>query len=607
MSTISLLRLWNDPGFTDGCVEVPAYDHLSTLPNADITIGTVGDEPTSAEINPSKGRLFSELKLRRAYSDCQNLSYLEMTVDYNTGTDRVYYGFIDSVEIVSDTDEYPAVLIKWHVDLWRTYLSDAVFGYGMVRRRPASGNYPMQNIPYSNIRASTAVELFGSGKTSRTRYVKTFTRNNTTYDVYWLYIAWSYESNDNQTVTQYYTVLPIPVYQYEPQPIADLYLAPQGQTVSDMKVSDLFSSDYLTEIGIAPSSITCACVSPLCPFADGAVSVGTVDDSAGVSHPCLFYSITGAPAVHRVTVEGQTYVYPFVACPLLDVLGSTIDYYSEPHVSSEKHTLVVCDFRGLKVGTLPPRLPVAGQEIRPVPTATRFYWEISFVLTNPLGPADAYEFRKQNGLYFELNCPTWPVSSNSWSEYVVSQARTIEMQNRKLSNEMAVYNGLSQAITGGTQGAMMGGLKESQSFLPSNRTIANATAFGALGAVGQVTGSLAEYAVATSYADDLQGLSDRASAGQIDTLIFGGDDIVWINECELPQIISLSKDNYSATQFDSQLALNGVDVSEPTADCTALVHGTGPLAIENLIVRGNIPAVAKQYIKARLNKGVRLV
>ena len=90
MSTISLLRLWNDPGFTDGCVEVPAYNNLALLPIPDVTIGTAGAEPISAEINPSKGRLFSELKLKRAYSDCQNLSYLEMTVEYNTGNDRVY-------------------------------------------------------------------------------------------------------------------------------------------------------------------------------------------------------------------------------------------------------------------------------------------------------------------------------------------------------------------------------------------------------------------------------------------------------------------------------------------------------------------------------------
>ena len=125
--------------------------------------------------------------------------------------------------------------------------------------------------------------------------------------------------------------------------------------------------------------------------------------------------------------------------------------------------------------------------------------------------------------------------------------------------------------------------------------------------MGQVTGALAEYALATSYADDLQSLSDRASAGQVDSLIFGGDDIVWMNEIELPAVLSLDKDAYSVQQFENQISLNGVTVSEPTADCTTLVHGTGPLAIENLVVRGNIPADAKQYIKARLNNGVRLI
>ena len=480
MATITLLRLWNDPGFTEGSVEVPAYSHLSTLPNPDITIGKTGTDnadPVSAEINPSKGRLFSELKLKRSYSECQNLSYLEMSVDYNEGTDRVYYGFIDSVEILSDTDDYPAVLIRWHVDLWRTYLNGAVFGYGMVRRRPAQGTYPMQNIPYTNIRTSHAEYLFDSHKTAGSYFVKTFKRTvdhqEVTYNVFWVYIAWTYESNDNQTTNQFYTLLPIPVYNWEPMNLADLWLAPEGQDVSDMKVSDLFSSDYLTHLGIAPSSITCACISPLCPFEDGSVSVSTVKDHEGNSHPCLRYHITGAPAVHKITTEGGTLIYPYVACPILDILPSVKEQLSNTLVSDEKHTLVVTDFRGLKVGTLPPRLPVAGQEIRPVPTATRFYWELSFLLTWPIGPADAYEYRKQNGLYFELNCPTWPISSNSWSEYVVSQSRAIEIENRRLSNEMAVYSGLSQAITGGTQGAMMGGLKESRNYtkdsIPSAR------------------------------------------------------------------------------------------------------------------------------------------
>ena len=42
-------------------------------------------------------------------------------------------------------------------------------------------------------------------------------------------------------------------------------------------------------------------------------------------------------------------------------------------------------------------------------------------------------------------------------------------------------------------------------------------------------------------------------------------------------------------------------------DCTALISAGGPLAIENLVVRGPIPAEAKQYIKARFANGVRII
>lgn len=612
MSEITELKLWKDPGFTDGCVEVPAYENVDVLPDADLTLDD--------GLNPSKGRMFSEIRISRTYAEIQNMSYLKLTVSYNNDEDaRVYYGFIDSVAIVSDTENFPAVNISFHVDLWRTYLKDAEFGYGMVTRRPVSatyksGNYPMQNIPYSNILASTAHYIFREDSLAYSRYVKKFTYNAKEYDVYWIYIAWAYESADNRTVTQTFTLLPLPILNYQPINLDSLWLAPKESTVSDMKVADLFSSDYLTHLGIAPSSITSAFVSPLCPYSNATVEVGSVYDSSGTQHLCLKYDITGRPAVYRVTEETHTYIYPYFQCVFIRILPETVDYFDDLHhmvniEADEKNTLVVCDFKGLKVGTIPPRLPLAGQGVRPVCTPTRFYWEISFILTNPLGPADLYEYRKQNGLYFEINCPTWSISSNSWSEYVVSQARETEIANRKLSNEMAVYGGMSQAVTGAVSGYSMGAISDStrRGKYATKATMNKAGILAGIGAIGQVTSSLTEYAVASEYADDLQELSDRSNAGQIDSLISGGDDIVWITECELPQVIALSKDTYSCDVYDQQIALNGVSVSEPTEDCTDLIHGTGPLSIENLIVRGEIPVEAKQYIKARLNNGVRLI
>jgi len=74
------------------------------------------------------------------------------------------------------------------------------------------------------------------------------------------------------------------------------------------------------------------------------------------------------------------------------------------------------------------------------------------------------------------------------------------------------------------------------------------------------------------------------------------------------QIRSLVPDTYSLKRFDEDVTLNGLKVSEPTASCDSLIrNASGPLAIENLVVRGNIPVEAKRFIKQKLNDGVRLI
>jgi len=64
MSEITKLRLWNDPGFTDGSVEVPKYESIETLPAPTLTLDDTA-------INPSKSRFFSELKIKVPFSDAQ--------------------------------------------------------------------------------------------------------------------------------------------------------------------------------------------------------------------------------------------------------------------------------------------------------------------------------------------------------------------------------------------------------------------------------------------------------------------------------------------------------------------------------------------------------
>ena len=763
--------MWNDPGFTDGCVEVPAFGNLAVLPQPDVTIGTVGNEPVSAEINPSKGRLFSELKIKRSYSDCQNLSYLEMTVEYNTGADRVYYGFIDSVEIVSDTDEYPAVLIKWHVDLWRTYLAQAVFGYGLVTRRIRAESDPIQNVPSRFKRVSDTVynlvsdNLVGGG-------------------CFWAVINYTYEDKNNHNTEARVIVCPVAK---TPNTIYYMRLSAGSTVYRVPTLNQWILGEYDEILGLAPSSISSVFLSPIPPLLIDS-GTGTLND------PFTVIGSTPSPEPHTESYDGPAIVHPTgisteavrvnlsngsyltsATWPNTPVRSCRYDYHRYTHgqgyyshatlsgrirdandttiletavdssnqicaipvddyvravigdvvfdnlangdkVSfsniyglytsgslSQTYRLDASDTRNYRyyfewlvtVGSSIPTdteltfnngtfggywvvvngLPVTSRvtlttytsatstadyglehktydqtEYAYLYTKTNKFAEYDGSLTSPVTTTDAEQFvvtdldgsvvgsvpwgltvqsytyrcvisasagyvqfrfdglnSSVEGLQFTIPLPTLDITSNSWSDYVYSGQRDYDIEQRRIARERALVEGLGGALSGGAQGAMLGGLKESQSFLPSDRTIANASVFGFLGAGASIAGSLINYASAGYCNDKIQSASDMLQARQLDSITTPGNGCDWLYYGRPYQLRSIVPDDYSLGRFESDVALNGIKVSEPTADCTALVHGTGPLAIENLVVRGNIPAEAKQYIKQKINDGVRLI
>jgi hypothetical protein len=69
----------------------------------------------------------------------------------------------------------------------------------------------------------------------------------------------------------------------------------------------------------------------------------------------------------------------------------------------------------------------------------------------------------------------------------------------------------------------------------------------------------------------------------------------------------LEIDEYSQNLYNIEQTILGAKVSEPTENCQPLIAAGGPLQIENLIVGGNIPARAKDHMRDRFRRGVRLI
>ena len=143
---------------------------------------------------------------------------------------------------------------------------------------------------------------------------------------------------------------------------------------------------------------------------------------------------------------------------------------------------------------------------------------------------------------------------------------------------------------------------------PSRRaSIAHASAFGALGVTAGVASALIEYAATRYYNDRLQQTEDIRQAKQFDSIVTPGSGWDWLWHGRQCGFVSLVPDDYSLSRFADAVTLEGLEVSEPRVDCTSLINAGGALAIENLVVKGPIPAEAKQYIKARFANGVRII
>ena len=80
MTKIIELYAWKDPGFTEGSVEVPKLSSLASLPAPDWF--NQDALSSDSQLNPSKGRLFDELKIKVPYLTAKDWSYLKVVMDF---------------------------------------------------------------------------------------------------------------------------------------------------------------------------------------------------------------------------------------------------------------------------------------------------------------------------------------------------------------------------------------------------------------------------------------------------------------------------------------------------------------------------------------------
>ena len=542
MSTITQIRIWRDTGFTDGCTEVPKKGGSLATPTY------IFDGP----FNPSKDDLFSRLKLRVPYTQLMDCSYLSISLDMKNGMDKTFYGWIDSVSIISDTESTPMTQVNWHVDLWRTYLSSATIGSGMVRRRPllTGDSVPPQSYP---VRYRTSTASFN------------LTPETTTYWV--IFIASSAKFQGAPTITGAF-----PVSASSPSSNTTLSL---GKAPS---FNDLVTGTWDEEIGLDPASVYGVFLSPIAPqtgMSGWGEYANEYKVTSGESSTTTTYATYFSTSLNAVTQYSST---------IETITPDDVDQYA------------IRGFDGEVIGMIPWGLEISSYTYRLVIDTTSAYLQIRFDGKNS----------HSEGLCFTIPLIPISLSSNAYSSYVYSGARQADIMQARAeaekSRESALVGMASNVTSSVASSAMLGSLGGPVG------TLGGALIGGASSIISGTIGAAADYAVTTKYNDVFQDITDYRIAHQSNGLIMSGTgfDSTRFGFSNIT-LVKLSADAYSTEQRTNDISLYGVHVSEPKDSCQSLIDAGGPVQIDNAVVTGSIPVEAKQYIRQRLSQGVRMI
>lgn len=586
MTAIASLEFWADPGFTEGCVEVPSTTYV--LPDPDFV-----PEVPSGGWHPAKNALFSRIKLESRFPQLLNMSYMRVVITFNTSVihaeSMTFYGWIDNVTILSDdATGYPVTQVDWHVDYWQTYLADAEFKFGVVKRRQVSGsdltlrNYPIQDIPFNYKEVYSITEIFDE-----------LSFSETSESLVWVIMNVIYKQGTGTTTTSENRVIAIPVilngfftYVYNPSGTTDA-----DKICTTTFWYDLLSGRFDEEYGFPPEQILSVYLSPIAPFEytgngyDQDGPIVPIDTSWELVIKDMVYP-TARSSNCMYVWGGDKRENPFVEHTRNLTSGA---------FTNELHTYGVTDFNGTLFGTLPWGREFTTVKSHIVNTTSGGYLQMRF-----------NEWRGGvEGMTFNIPLPSLDLSTNSWSTYVYSGQKQYDADMRRYATEHAVINGgistVSGTIGGLGTGASVGAL--------------GGPAGAVIGAVGGALGGLVSGALSTSlsYTENLRYdemvLEAEATrrADQIETSLIYGDTIDWMWNGSLPVLVEMRPDDYSTSVYLQKLNLMGYVVNEPTESCQALVDAGGPLQIDKLIVGGNIPVQAKRYFRERFRSGVRLI
>lgn len=553
---ITQVRLWKNTGYSEGSLVVPSA--TSTLGSADWRY--------QVDYRPATSDLFKRIKLEKDLLDALEWTYIEVTMETDSGNTQVFYGWVDSIEPLTDSTDKPLVAVNWHVDLWRTYLSKADFGYGVVTRRAADGTEPHQAMTPRYWYPKNTIDVLGYDSNPRLHWV---------FITYAGTVSSTGESGTFKGVVT--TCFPVVTNStYKVYNSLD-YPFPSWDDVVNGRMDERMKID--------PESVIGAFISPIAP--------STVTRTTSGTHLQVALKNWADTVTSTSTDDG--YGYFVSAGP--SSYGNFVSTVSA--ITNDRRSCVITDFDGAPVATLPWGLQVAYCSYRLVDCVTTMYVGMRFRRAGD----DAIQ---SPSLGLEVNIPlkTLAISSNAYSSYVYSGQAQYDRETLAINRQASLDSGLANTANAAVQGAVAGGVMGSA--VPGVGTLAGAGIGAVTGAVGNLATTGIEYLVSGKKNDAMLSATLNATANQTSGLLLPSVGMDWVRNGRDIKLVDMVWDAYSSGLYDREYGMSGYEVYEPVDDLASTIKAmtVGPLQVKNLVVRGPIPNTAREYIAERFSDGV---
>lgn len=546
MSSITRIRGWSNPGFSEDGPDAP---HVGfTLPTASVDLNGLA-------YNPSVGRFFSEFKIAGAvWNVWRTISFIEVTYAWNnTASTTVLYGYVDEVELLSDTSGSAAVRVQWHVDEWMTYLGSSTLKFGHVLRRPYSSeaDTPIQGYERKYWVQDYHYTLLDTVKINNER-------------TYWVLLAVG-EVVGSDRIVRYYT---FPFWKSG----STIFIRDGGVGVSAPTYAQITAGLWDECLDLDPAGIYGAWVLPDCPFdpSDMTTSGNEITAISGSSG----WELKATPGTCASIVSKTTAKYS-------DLFYEKSMSWTGAPTATELNPLRVTGFMGETIGDFPIGMSPTSYTYRIVASATECYVELRFVYG---------WYSRLEGTCFTVPALVLDLTENAWSSYQYSGQREYDITAR---NNESLKSGVQSIASGGMTGALMGG-------------------FGPMGAAaGAVGGTIAGAASMGMdflwYNNAAQGAKDKLAASQTPGILISGGALDAVENGYDIAMCIMEMDAYSDGRASTERSLKGVKVDEYITSNTTIRSSTGFYQITELDVAGAIPNSARRTIAARFARGVRLI